>query len=62
MCVNIYIYIYIYTYIFDTRYQRDQIGAQVVQLNFEFALAVSDIVCHALVLIRKISSVNREVL
>ena len=42
--------------VFDTRYQNDQIGPISKQLNFKFAIA--DLICHALVLTRKIFSVN----
>ena len=52
MCVCVCVYIYIY--INNKRYQRDHIRAQAKQ--FKFARAV---VCHALVLTRKIFSVKR---
>ena len=45
-------------YVFDTRYQSDHIGPQPIQLNFEFSAAVADVICHALVLTRKVISVN----
>ena len=45
-------------YVFDTRYQNDHIGPQQIKLNFEFSAAVADVICHALVLNRKISNVN----
>ena len=45
-------------YVFDTRYQRDQIGPQPIQLSFKFRAAVADVICHALVLTRKVISVN----
>ena len=46
------------TYVFDTRYQSDHIGPQPMQLNFKFSAAVADVICHALVLTRKVISVN----
>ena len=48
-------------YVFDTRYQNDHIGPQSIQLNFKFSAAVADVICHALVLTRKIISVNKMV-
>ena len=45
-------------YVFDTRYQSDHIGPQPIQLNFKFSAAVADNICHALVLTRKVISVN----
>ena len=36
--------------LFDTRYQRDLIGPQPIQLTFKFSAAVADVICHALVL------------
>ena len=45
-------------YVFDTRYQSDHIGPQPIQLYFKFSAAVADVICHALVLIRKVISVN----
>ena len=45
-------------YVFDTRYQSDHIGPQPIQLNFKFSAAVADVICHALVLNRKVISVN----
>ena len=42
----------------DTSYQSDQIGPQPIQLNFKFSAAVADVICHALVLTRKVISVN----
>ena len=45
-------------YVFDTRYQNDHIGPQTIQLNFKFSAAVADVICHALVLTRKVISVN----
>ena len=47
-------------YVFDTRYQRDHIGPQLIQLNFKFSAAVADVTCHALVLTRKVISVNSD--
>ena len=47
-------------YVFDTRYQRDHIGLQPIQLNFKFSAAVADVICHALVLTRKVISVNSD--
>ena len=45
---------------FDTRYQRDHIGAQAKQINFKFGRGVADIKYHPLVLIRNISSVKKD--
>ena len=45
-------------YVFDTRYQKDHIGLQPIQLNFEFCAAVAGVICQALVLTRKDISVN----
>ena len=47
-------------YVFDTRYQRDHIGPQTIQLNFKFSAAVADVICHALVLTRKVISGNSD--
>ena len=47
-------------YVFDTRYQRDYIGPQPIQLNFKFSAAVADVICHALVSTRKVISVNSD--
>ena len=47
-------------YVFDTRYQRDHIGPQPIQLNFEFSAAFADVICHALKLTRKVISVNSD--
>ena len=47
-------------YVFDTRYQSDHIGPQPIQLNFKFIAAVADVICHALVLTRKVVSVNSD--
>ena len=47
-------------YVFDTRYQRDHIGPQPIQLNFKFSAAVADVICYALVITRKVISVNSD--
>ena len=47
-------------YKFDTRYQNDHIGPQPSLLNFKFSAAVADVICHALVLTRKVISVNSD--
>ena len=47
-------------YVFDTRYQNYHIGPQPIQLNFKFSVAVADVICHALVLTRKVISVNSD--
>ena len=47
-------------YVFDTRYQSDHIGTQPIKLNFKFSAAVADVICHALVLTRKVISVNSD--
>ena len=47
-------------YVFDIRYQSDHIGPQPIQLNFKFSAAVADVICHALVLTRKVISVNSD--
>ena len=57
-------------YVFDTRYQIDlntrylndqnHIGPQPIQINFKFSAAVTDVICHALVLTRKVISVNSD--
>ena len=44
-------------YVFDTRYQNDPIGPQPIQFKFKFSAAVADVICHALVLTRKVNSV-----
>ena len=46
--------------VFHTRYQNDHIGPQPIQLNFIFSAAVADVICHALVLSRKVISVNSD--
>ena len=47
-------------YVFDTRYQNDHIGPQPIQLKFKFSVPVTDVMCHALVLTRKVISVNSD--
>ena len=47
-------------YVYDTRYQNDHIGPQSRQLNFKFSAAIADVICHALVLTRKVISVNSD--
>ena len=47
-------------YVFDTRYQRDHIGPQPIQVSFKFSAAVADVICHALVLTRTVISVNSD--
>ena len=47
-------------YVFDTRYQSDHIGPQPIQINFKFSAAVADVICHVLVLTRKVISVNSD--
>ena len=47
-------------YVLDTRYQSDHIGPQPIQLNFTLSAAVADVICHALVLTRKVISVNSD--
>ena len=47
-------------YVFDTRYQRDHRGPQPIQPNFNFSAAVADVICHALVLTRKVIGVNSD--
>ena len=46
--------------VFDTKYQNDLIDPQPIQLNFKFSVAVSVVICHALVLTRKVISVNSD--
>ena len=46
--------------VFDTRYQSNHIGPQPIQLNFKFSAAVADVICHALVLTRKVIIVNSD--
>ena len=47
-------------YVFHTRYQNDHIGLQPIQLNFKFSAAVADVISHAIVLTRKVVSVNSD--
>ena len=47
-------------YVFDTRYQKDHIGPKPIQLNFKIIAAVADVICHALVLTRKVISGNSD--
>ena len=47
-------------YVFDTRYQNDQIGPQPIQLNLKFSVAVANVISHALLLTRKVISVNSD--
>ena len=47
-------------YVFDARYQSEHIGPQPIQINFKFSAAVADVICHALVLTRKVISVNSD--
>ena len=47
-------------HVFDTRYQSDHIGPRPIQLNFKFGAAVADVICHALVLTSKVTSVNSD--
>ena len=47
-------------YVFDTRYQSYHIGPQPIQPYFKFSDAVADFICHALVLTRKVISVNSD--
>ena len=47
-------------YVFDTRYQNSHRGPQQIQLNFKVSVAVADFICHALVLNRKVISVNSD--
>ena len=47
-------------HVFDTRYQSDHIGPQPMQLNFKLIAAVTDVICHVLVLNRKVISVNSD--
>ena len=48
------------TYVFDTRYQINHIGSQATQLILKFSAAVADVICHALVIFRKVISVNSD--
>ena len=47
-------------YVIDTRYQNRHIGSQPIQRNFKFRAAVADVLCHALVITRKVISVNSD--
>ena len=47
-------------FVFDTRHQSDHIGPQPIQHNFKFSAAVVDVICHALVLTRKVISVKSD--
>ena len=47
-------------YVFDARYQSEHLGPQPIQLNFQISAAVSDVICHALVLTKKVISVNSD--
>ena len=47
-------------YVFNTRYQRNHIGPQPIQLNFKFSAAVAVVICHALVLTEKVISGNSD--
>ena len=47
-------------YVFDPRHQNDHIGPQPIQLNFKFSAAIADVICHALVITRKVISVNSD--
>ena len=47
-------------YVFDTRYENDHMGPQPIQLNFKFSVADADVICHALVLTRRVISVNSD--
>ena len=47
-------------YVFDTRYQSDRLGQLPIKPNFKFSAEVADVICHALVLARKVISVNSD--
>ena len=47
-------------YVFNIRYQNDYIGPQSKQLIFKVSVAVADVICHALVLTRKVISVYSD--
>ena len=47
-------------YVFDTRYQNDHTGPQPIQHKFKFSAAIADVICHALVLYRKVISANSD--
>ena len=46
--------------VFDTRYQREHIGPTPIQPTFKFSAVVADVISHALVLTKKIVSVNSD--
>ena len=41
---------------FDTKYQNGHLCLQPIQLSFIFTVAVADVICHALVITRKVIS------
>ena len=47
-------------YVFDTRYKNDHLGPQPIHLIFKFSAAFADVICHALLLTRKVISVNSD--
>ena len=47
-------------YVFDNRYQIDQIGKRPKQLNFEFRVAVADVICYSSFLTKQILSVSSD--
>ena len=47
-------------YEFDTGYQIDHIGPQPTQVKFKFSAANANVICHVLVLTRKVISVNSD--
>ena len=47
-------------FVIETRYHNDHIGSQPKQLNFEISAGVADVICHAIVLTRKVISVNSD--
>ena len=47
-------------YVFDDRYQNDHLGPQPKQPIFKISVAVADVICHSLVLFRKVISVNSD--
>ena len=47
-------------YVFDYRYRSDHIGPQPIQLIFIFSSAISDVICQAFLLTRKVISVNND--
>ena len=60
MNMRVVLFEYYRIYVFDTRYQNDRIGPQPIQLNFKFSTAVADVICHPLLLTRKIISLNDD--